>query len=222
MKKLLLIIYSTVVFSAIQADTDALMMEMEGILESQLRGEEIYHLIDQLQARLDSADDRWDKQLIEAWIDLTIGMELYDTDKKRAKTYFETAVKRSESVSKEKESGLSLYITTMGVMQLCDIKGLLYSTLNGSKLIYLSEKAMQIDPENPRCQYVHALIKENIPVFLGGSKKTAREHYILMTESENRVMQYWGHYWLEQSYIEEDDTKSLYHKNKMNELYPEV
>lgn len=222
MKKLLLIVYCISVFSVIYADTDELIMEMESILDHQLKDEEIYDLLDQLHEQLDKADDKWDKQLLEAWIDLTFGSEFYDTDKKAAKTYFESAVKLSESVSKEKESGLSLYITTMGIMQLCDIKGLIYSTLNGSKLIYLSEKAMQVDPTNPRCLYVHALIKDNVPVFMGGSKKRARENYLLMTESSNRVMQYWGHYWLNQSYLEEDEMKSLYHKEKMNELYPEV
>ncbi|HOV94878.1 MAG TPA: hypothetical protein PLT87_08355 [Spirochaetales bacterium] len=94
-------------------------------------------------------------------------------DKKKATTYFETALKHAEQAGKSAETAESLYANVRSLSQLVLLKGMPYLLANGPKIEPTTKKILSLEPDHAGAQVMLASAKAYPPATFGGEPKEA-------------------------------------------------
>lgn len=94
-------------------------------------------------------------------------------DKKKATTYFESALKHAEQAGKSAETAESLYANVRSLSQLVLLKGMPYLLANGPKIEPTTKRILSLEPDHAGAQVMLASAKAYPPATFGGAPKEA-------------------------------------------------
>jgi len=219
--KILFLCLGVLVCVSAGADSLTVQKKIETALEAQIAREPVEELLVSADEMITGLSNESEELMFRGWIQLILATEFLESDTGKARKHFEEAVRLSELSSGKRESAMAHFVSAMSIMQLMDLNGFIYQALNGMKLIWLVNRAYELEPENPYTAWSLALIKDNTDGIFGGSKTRAAELYSQLTRCSKPFLQYQGHLWLSISGEKAGNTEAAeFHKRAMTKLFP--